>query len=62
MIALTSKCYFADNGGEAGATAELEKAKLGKDEGVKKFSCKGVSRRQNKMNWGEIQKCTFRFT
>ena len=36
MIALTSKCYFADNG---------------KDEGVKKFSCKGVSRRQNKMNW-----------
>ena len=36
MIALTSKCYFADSG---------------KDEGVKKFSCKGVSRRQNKMNW-----------
>ena len=35
MIALTSKCYFADSGGE----------------GVKKFSCKGVSRRQNKMNW-----------
>ena len=28
MIALTSKCYFADNG---------------KDEGVKKFSCKGAS-------------------
>ena len=49
MIALTSKCYFADNGGDresgeaAGATAELEKAKLGRDEGVKKFSCKGVS-------------------
>ena len=37
MIALTSKCYFADSGGEAGA-------KLGGDEGIKKFSCKGVSR------------------
>ena len=45
MIALTSKCYYADSGGE----------------GVKKFSCKGVSRRQNKMNW-ERQKCTFRVT
>ena len=37
MIALTSKCYYADSGGEAGA-------KLG-GEGVKKFSCKEVSRR-----------------
>ena len=45
MIALTSKCYFADNGGEAGA-------KLGaSQETIPKFSCKGVSRRQNKMSW-----------
>ena len=44
MIALTSKCYFADNG---------------KDEGVKKFSCKGVSRRQNKMNWERYRKALF---
>ena len=44
MIALTSKCYFADNGGEAGA-------KLGaSQETIPKFSCKGVSRRQNKMS------------
>ena len=34
MIALTSKCYFAE------------------DENKKtKFSCKGVSRRQNEMSW-----------
>ena len=52
MIALTSKCYFADNGGEAGA-------KLGKDEGVKKFSCKGVSRRKNKMNWERYKNALF---
>ena len=52
MIALTSKCYFADNGGEA-------RAKLGKDEGVKKFSCKGVSRRQNKMNWERYKNALF---
>ena len=44
MIALTSKCYFADNG---------------KDEGVKKFSCKGVSRRQNKMNWERYKNALF---
>ena len=44
MIALTSKCYFADNG---------------RDEGVKKFSCKGVSRRQNKMNWDRYRKALF---
>ena len=43
MIALTSKCYFADSGGE----------------GVKKFSCKGVSRRQNKMNWGRYKNALF---
>ena len=35
MIALTSRCYFADNG-----------------DSKAKFSCKGVSRRQNKMSWG----------
>ena len=52
MIALTSKCYFADSGGEAGA-------KLGGDEGIKKFSCKGVSRRQNKMNWERYRKALF---
>ena len=39
MIALTSKCYYADSGGE----------------GVKKFSCKNVSRRQNKMNWRDTK-------
>ena len=44
MIALTSKCYFADNG---------------KDEGVRKFSCKGVSRRQNKMNWERYKNALF---
>ena len=59
MIALTSKCYFADSGGGAGATAKLEKAKLGGDEGIKKFSCKGVSRRQNKMNWERYRKALF---
>ena len=52
MIALTSKCYYADSGGEAGA-------KLGGDEGVKKFSCKGVSRRQNKMNWERYKNALF---
>ena len=43
MIALTSKCYFADSGGE----------------GIKKFSCKGVSRRQNKMNWERYKNALF---
>ena len=43
MIALTSKCYYADNG--AGIT--------------KKFSCKGVSRRQNEMNWERYRKALF---
>ena len=51
MIALTSKCYFADSG--AGASHN------GKDEGVKKFSCKGVSRRQNKMNWERYKNALF---
>ena len=50
MIALTSKCYFADNGGEAGA-------KLGGSN--KKFSCKGVSRRQNEMSWERYKNALF---
>ena len=44
MIAMTSKCYYADSGG---------------DEGIKKFSCKGVSRRQNEMNWERYRKALF---
>ena len=44
MIALTSKCYYADSG---------------RDEGVKKFSCKGVSRRHNEMNWDRYRKALF---
>ena len=51
MIALTSKCYFADSG--AGASHN------GKDEGIKKFSCKGVSRRQNEMNCERYRKALF---
>ena len=43
MIALTSKCYYADSGGE----------------GIKKFSCKGVSRRQNEMNWERYKNALF---
>ena len=43
MIALTRKCYFADSGGE----------------GIKKFSCKGVSRRQNEMNWERYKNALF---
>ena len=50
MIALTSKCYFADNGdSEAGASQE----------GMPKFSCKGVSRRQNKMSWERYKNALF---
>ena len=48
MIALTSKCYFADNG-ESGASQES----------IPKFSCKGVSRRQNKMNWERYRNALF---
>ena len=44
MIALTSKCYYADSG---------------RDEGIKKFSCKGVSRRQNELNWERYRKALF---
>ena len=43
MIALTSKCYFADNG----------------EESIPKFSCKGVSRRQNKMSWERYRNALF---
>ena len=50
MIALTSKCYFADNGdSEAGASQE----------GMPKFSCKGVSRRQNKTSWERYKNALF---
>ena len=45
MIALTSKCYFADNG-ENGV-------------GGIKFSCKGVSRRQNQMSWERYRNALF---
>ena len=45
MIALTSKCYFADNGAN--------------QEGIPKFSCKGVSRRQNKMSWERYKNALF---
>ena len=48
MIALTSKCYFADNG-ESGASQES----------IPKFSCKGVSRRQNKMSWERYKNALF---
>ena len=46
MIALTSKCYFADNG-ENGVG------------GIPKFSCKGVSRRQNEMSWERYKNALF---
>ena len=53
MIALTSKCYFADNGdSEAGASQNG----VG---GIPKFSCKGVSRRQNKMSWERYKNALF---
>ena len=45
MIALTSKCYFADNGASK--------------ESIPKFSCKGVSRRQNKMSWERYKNALF---
>ena len=50
MIALTSKCYFADNG-DSGAGASQES--------IPKFSCKGVSRRQNKMSWERYKNALF---
>ena len=60
MIALTSKCYYADSGGKAGGEAGAKLgAKLGTDEGIKKFSCKGVSKRQNEMNWERYRKALF---
>ena len=45
LIALTSKCYFADNG----------ENRVG---GIK-FSCKGVSRRQNQMSWERYRNALF---
>ena len=48
MIALTSKCYFADNG-EAGASQES----------IPKYSCKGVNRRQNEMSWERYRNALF---
>ena len=51
MIALTSKCYFADNG-NSGAGAKLGAS-------IPKFSCKGVSRRQNKMSWERYKNALF---
>ena len=48
MIALTSKCYFAYNG-EFGESQES----------IPKFSCKGVSRRQNKMSWERYKNALF---
>ena len=44
MIALTSKCYYADEGGAGN---------------LKKFSCKDVSRRQNKMSWERYKNALF---
>ena len=44
MIALTSKCYYANEGGAGN---------------LKKFSCKGVSRRQNQMNWERYKNALF---
>ena len=57
MIALTSKCYFADSGGDR-ESGEAAGAKLGGVD-VKKFSCKGVSRRRNKMNWERYKNALF---
>ena len=51
MIALTSKCYFADNGASQ-AGAKLR-------ETIPKFSCKAVSRRQNKMSWERYKNALF---
>ena len=58
MIALTSKYYFADSGAGGEAGAKLGASHNG-GEGVKKFSCKGVSRRQNEMNWERYRKALF---
>ena len=58
MIALTSKCYFADNGASKdGDTAEPDQSKLRGS--IQKFSCKGVSRRQNKMSWERYKNALF---
>ena len=49
MIALTSKCYFADSGAGASHNGDSKA----------KFSCKGVSRRQNKMSWERYKNALF---
>ena len=49
MIALTSKCYFADSGAGASHNGDTKV----------KFSCKGVSRRHNEMNWERYRKALF---
>ena len=54
MIALTSKCYFADNG-ESGASQAGAKLRGS----IQKFSSKGVSRRQNKMSWERYKNALF---
>ena len=56
MIALTSKCYFADNGdSEAGASQAGAKLRGS----IPKFSCKGVNRRQNEMSWERYRNALF---
>ena len=57
MIALTSKCYFADSGGKAGAKLGARASHNGDSKA--KFSCKGVSRRQNKMSWERYKNALF---
>ena len=56
MIALTSKCYFADNG-DSKAGAKLRAG--GSQESIPKFSCKGVNRRQNEMSWERYRNALF---
>ena len=56
MIALTSKCYFADNGdSEAGASQAGAKLRGS----IPKFSCKGVNRRQNEMSCERYRNALF---
>ena len=56
MIALTSKCYFADNG-DSKAGAKLRAG--ASQESIPKFSCKGVNRRQNEMSWERYRNALF---
>ena len=57
MIALTSKCYYADKG--AGGGAGGGNCSGPEQSSSKKFSCKGVSRRQNEMNWERYKNALF---